>query len=55
MKLVFYKEKFDERFRFNFSSEQYDFIKEAMSIIPSDIGLDKNKYPEKLCEKLYLW
>ena len=46
IKLVFYKEKFDERFRFNFSSEQYDFIKEAMSIIPSDIGLDKNKYPD---------
>ena len=46
IKLVFYKEKFDERFRFNFTSEQYDFIKEAMSIIPSDIGLDKNKFPD---------
>ena len=46
IKLVFFKEKFDERFRLKFSSEQYDFIKEAMSIIPSDIGLDKNKYPD---------
>ena len=46
IKLVFYKEKFEERFRFNFTSEQYDFIKEAMSIIPSDIGLDKNKFPD---------
>lgn len=44
LKRVFFPETFESHQRFNLSSQQYEFLREAMAILPKTIGYDPKTY-----------